>query len=166
MPRAGLPKTLVVHHFDGDHANNDPRNLRAAHKDCHWAADDAEERGAESATRTGDSQRGVAVGPDPSTGADSWPFRAYGIGGPGAPGIADVLRSRLTVRESQDGGTFGPTKTKKVRTFSLPAYLRDILVEHVARHGDPSNPDAMMFGGLKGDCSCPTCSVTGHGREL
>jgi integrase len=42
-----------------------------------------------------------------------------------------------------------------VRTFSLPAYLRDILVEHLARHGDPSNPDAMMFGGLKGELLLP-----------
>jgi len=39
-------KTLNVHHVDGEHANNNPRNLVAVHKDCHWATHDAEQRGA------------------------------------------------------------------------------------------------------------------------
>jgi len=42
-------KRLTVHHYDGNHDNNDFRNLYAAHKDCHWAAHDAEERGAQRA---------------------------------------------------------------------------------------------------------------------
>lgn len=28
-------RNLVVHHLDGDHANNDPANLASAHWDCH-----------------------------------------------------------------------------------------------------------------------------------
>jgi hypothetical protein len=39
-------KTLIVHHRDGDHSNDDPRNLVAAHEKCHWNLHDAEERGA------------------------------------------------------------------------------------------------------------------------
>ena len=52
-------------------------------------------------------------------------------------GRCDLLRSRLEIRESvsEVNGTlhFGTTKTDRVRWVRLPAFLRDVLAEHLAQ---------------------------------
>jgi integrase len=44
----------------------------------------------------------------------------------------------------------GPTKTRRTRVVSLPAFVRDALAEHVSRFSDPSDPSALVFTGTKG----------------
>ena len=68
----------------------------------------------------------------------------------------DLLRGRLSVNqaledltgtrlpEGERGLTFGPTKTHARRAITLPAFLRDLLTEHLAALPGPS-PDALVF---------------------
>lgn len=60
----------------------------------------------------------------------------------------ELLRSRLHVAESMSeirgGFDFGPTKTYQRRTVVIPAFLRDLLAEHLARNvGD--DPETLVF---------------------
>ncbi|MGH8924014.1 MAG: tyrosine-type recombinase/integrase [Acidimicrobiia bacterium] len=59
-----------------------------------------------------------------------------------------LLRSRLEVAESLSEARgqlhFGPTKTYRTRTVVIPAFLRDLLAEHLAREVD-DDPDALVF---------------------
>jgi integrase len=60
----------------------------------------------------------------------------------------DLLRSRIEVSESVAyvGGEFhfGPTKTHETRSVRLPAFLRDLLAEHLATTVGPE-PTALVF---------------------
>ena len=67
----------------------------------------------------------------------------------------DLLRSRLTVNQAlkdltgarlpagERTLTFGPTKTHARRSMTLPAFLRDLLLDHLA--GVSPEPDALVF---------------------
>jgi integrase len=67
----------------------------------------------------------------------------------------DLLRGRLAVNEAlrdlsstrlpeaERGLTFGPTKTHARRTITLPAFLRDLLTEHLMAR--PPEADALVF---------------------
>src|SRR5207302_1238850 len=59
----------------------------------------------------------------------------------------EILRSRLRVADSlaEVGGDlyFGTTKTHRQRIVMLPAFLRDLLAEHLT--GVPVDPDALVF---------------------
>lgn len=71
----------------------------------------------------------------------------------------DLLRGRLTVSQSlkdltgarlpdhERRLTFGPTKTHARRAITLPAFLRDLLAEHMGRPlpGGSSGPDDLVF---------------------
>jgi len=63
-------------------------------------------------------------------------------------GRCELLRSRLHVVESvseiRGGFHFGPTKTYQIREVILPAFLRERLAEHLARHIS-ADPDALVF---------------------
>lgn len=69
-------------------------------------------------------------------------------------GRCELLRSRLHIAESlseiRGGFHFGPTKTYQLRTVVLPAFLRDRLAEHLARHVD-ADPDALVFTSPRGE---------------
>jgi integrase len=56
-------------------------------------------------------------------------------------GKFDPMQRALVV----DTAASGFTKTGESRTLTLPAFISDELVEHLARHSDPSDPDALMF---------------------
>jgi integrase len=70
----------------------------------------------------------------------------------GALRVRDVKLGRLEVNEALkevDGElSFGPTKTHANRAVSLPAFLRDMLAEHLA--GRPADPAALFFTGPDG----------------
>lgn len=63
-------------------------------------------------------------------------------------GRCNLLRSRVEVVESlaEAGGGlyFGPTKTYQARSVVIPAFLRDLLADHLARHVPP-DPEALVF---------------------
>jgi integrase len=65
----------------------------------------------------------------------------------------ELLRSRLHVTESlsevRSGFHFGPTKTYQRRTVVVPAFLRDLLAEHLA-HRVGTEPNALVFTAPKG----------------
>ncbi len=64
-----------------------------------------------------------------------------------------LLRSRIEVAESLSEAygrlEFGPTKTYRSRPVVLPAFLRDLLAEHLARHV-AEDPDALVFTSPQG----------------
>lgn len=62
-------------------------------------------------------------------------------------GRFDPLRSTLTIVDSVGGFT----KTGEPRTIKLPRVVTEVLVNHLARHSDPSNPEALMFPSPDGD---------------
>ncbi len=65
----------------------------------------------------------------------------------------DAGRSRIRVVQSmselQRGFDFGPTKTYQSRTVVLPAFLSDLLAEHLEAHV-AVDPDALVFTAPKG----------------
>jgi integrase len=44
----------------------------------------------------------------------------------------------------------GKTKTKRIRSVRLPAFLRDELAQHLASFSDPGNPEAYVFTAAEG----------------
>lgn len=79
-------------------------------------------------------------------------YRGLRIGEAAALRVGDlnVLRGRLEVSKnlSDVAGQLveGPPKTDAgIRTLTLPAFLRTILVEHIAEHSDPGDPTAYIF---------------------
>jgi len=64
-------------------------------------------------------------------------------------GDVDLLRKRLTVRESvsevRGEALLESTKNGKVRTVALPPSLRDRLANHLAERGTASDPTAFVF---------------------
>ncbi len=69
-------------------------------------------------------------------------------------GDLDLMRGRLTIDETLTGVggvvVVGPTKTGRIRTVSLPAFLRDLLAQHVAAYSDPKDPQAFVFTATEG----------------
>ena len=65
----------------------------------------------------------------------------------------DLLRSRLqvteTVAETRTGVRFDPTKTSQVRQVIVPAFLRDLLTQHLADNVG-SDPGALVFPAIDG----------------
>jgi integrase len=64
----------------------------------------------------------------------------------------DLMRGRLTISRtlSEVEGRLleGEPKTQAgVRTLTLPPFLRDLLVDHLARFSDPTDPTARVFTG-------------------
>lgn len=68
----------------------------------------------------------------------------------------DMLRRRVTVAESAShvkgrGMVYGPTKTYKTRTVTLPAFLADALAAHLHAHpNQPLTPDTLVFTSPRG----------------
>jgi len=65
----------------------------------------------------------------------------------------DLLRSRLqvteTVAETRTGVRFDPIKPSQVREVVVPAFLRDLLTEHLA-HNVGADPGALVFPATDG----------------
>lgn len=63
-------------------------------------------------------------------------------------GRCNLLRSRIEVVQSlaEVGGAlyFAPTKTYQARSVVIPAFLRDLLADHLA-HQVPADPEALVF---------------------
>jgi integrase len=62
-------------------------------------------------------------------------------------GQFDPMRGRLVIDRSMSG----PTKSGKPRTVNLPGLVRDALVEHLAKYGEPTNPHAYVFPDANGE---------------
>ena len=67
----------------------------------------------------------------------------------------DLMRGRVTISGASvevNGEQFdGPTKTRRKRTVTLPAFLAGVLTSHLAAYSQPEDSDARVFVNSYGD---------------